>query len=450
MNPRIRRTFNSAIVTLFLAACSSKPPQVERFSTAADPTTEIERTAEMLQDARERQVDVLSPSNYTDAEEALQKARSKQIAGKPSAEILEQVSYARGWLKEAQSTSEIVEATMKNITDARAGSLRAGANRLYEKDWKKTNKDLADITTEVERGNLKPAEKNGDKVTARFRELEVMSVTKSNLGVAIDNLASAKKQGADKSAPKTYNLANMKKENAERIIKEDPRNYVAIQRASADANRESMRLLEIAARVNAGNTEDLVLTAERQQRTISNLRTEQSYTERELATSKKELTTAEKEHQELLRKQAELAKSQELLRKAATLRNQFKPNEAEVFAENGKLKVRLKALNFPSGQAELGPKNQALLKKVESAIATLEPAKITIEGHTDATGGSEINKSLSERRAQVVGDFLKAEGTIEQNKIMAVGKGAEEPIGDNNSPYGRAENRRIDMVIETE
>lgn len=450
MNPRIRMYFNTALVSLFLVACSSKPPQVERFSTAADPTIEIERTADMLQDARERQVDVLSPANYTDAEEALQKARSKQIAGKPSADILEQVAYARGWLKEAQSSSEIVETTMKNITDARAGALRAGANRLYEKDWKKANKDLADITTEVEKGNLKLAEKDGDKVTARFRELEVMSVTKSNLGVAIDNIASAKKQGADKSSPKTYNLAAMKKENAERIIKEDPRNFVAIQRASDDANKESFRLLDIAAKVNAGNTEDLVLTAERQQRTISNLRTEQSYTERELATSKKELTTAEKEHQELLKKQAELAKSQELLKKAASLRTQFKPNEAEVFAEDGKLKVRLKALSFPSGQAELGPKNQALLKKVESAIATLEPAKITIEGHTDATGRSETNKMLSERRAQVVGDFFKAEGNIDHNKIQSIGKGAEEPVGDNNSPYGRAENRRIDMVIETE
>lgn len=450
MNPRIKMHFNTALVTLFLVACSSKPPQVERFSAAADPTIEIERTADMLQDAREHQVDVLSPTNYTDAEEALQKARSKQISGKSSSEILEQVAYARGWLKEAQSSSEIAETTMKNITDARAGALRAGSHRLYEKDWKKANKDLADITTEIERGNLKLAEKDGDKVTARFKELEVMSVTKSNLGVAIDNIASAKKQGADKSAPKTYNLATMKKENAERIIKEDPRNFVAIQRASDDANKESFRLLDIAARVNAGNTEDLVLTAERQQRTISNLRTEQSYTERELATSKKELTTAEKEHQELLKKQSELAKSQELLKKAANLRNQFKPNEAEVFAEDGKLKVRLKALRFPSGQAELGPKNQALLKKVESAIATLEPAKITIEGHTDATGRSETNKMLSERRAQAVGEFLKAEGSIDQSKIQSVGKGAEEPVGDNNSPYGRAENRRIDMVIETE
>lgn len=450
MNPRIRMHFNTALVSLFLVACSSKPPQVERFSTAADPTTEIERTADMLQDARERQVDVLSPANFTDAEEALQKARSKQIDGKSSADILEQVAYARGWLKEAQSSSEIVETTMKNITDARAGALRAGAHRLYEKDWKKANKDLADITTEVERGNLKLAERDGDKVTARFKDLEVMSVTKSNLGVAIDNIASAKKQGADKSTPKTYNLATMKKENAERIIKEDPRNFVAIQRASDDANKESFRLLDIAAKVNAGNTEDLVLTAERQQRTISNLRTEQSYTERELATSKKELTTAEKEHQELLKKQAELAKSQELLKKAASLRNQFRPNEAEVFAEDGKLKVRIKALRFPSGQADLGPKNQALLKKVESAIATLEPAKITIEGHTDATGRSETNKMLSERRAQVVGEFLKAEGNIDQNKIQSIGKGADEPVGDNNSPYGRAENRRIDMVIETE
>lgn len=450
MNPRIRMHLTTFFVILLLAGCASKPPHVEPFSAAADPTTEIERTAEMLRDARERQVDIFSPANYNDAEKALNKARSKQVAGKGSSDILEQVAYSRGWLKEAQAKSEIVETTMKDIADARAGAIRAGAHRIYEKGWNKANKELADITTEIEKGNLKPAENKGHKVIADFRDLEVMSVTKSNLGVAIENINSAKKQGADISTPKTFNLASMKKENAERIIKDDPRNLVAIQKASEAANKESFRLLDIAKKVNAGNTEDLVLMAERQQKTISTLRTEQSYTERELATSKKELTSNERENQELLKKQAELAKSEELLRKAASLRNQFKPNEAEVFAENGKLKVRLKALQFPSGQAELGPKNQALLKKIESAIATIEPAKITIEGHTDATGRSETNQVLSERRAQAVGEFLKAEGTIEQNKILAIGKGADEPVGDNNSPYGRAENRRIDMVIETE
>lgn len=434
-------------LAIAVAGCAGKPPQYQNIPTTANPTTEIERTDQMLKEAQDRQVDVLSPKNYTDAQKALQKAKDKRDKGKSNEDVLEHVAYSRGWLSEANAKSEIAETSMKEITAARAGALRAGAPALYPKEWKKAGDELEDITAAIEKGNLSPAEKKGNNLTARYHELEVMSVTKANLGIANENIRAAKKDNADRKAPKTYDMATMKYNNAQKLIQADPRNMVAIRRASEDATRESVHLTEVIQKVNAGNTEDLVLMAERQQRTISNLRSEYSSTEQELQQSQEQLqeklSAAEKEKQEL-------AKAQALNAKAAELRKQFKPNEAEVYTENGKLMVRLKALQFPSNQATLGPKNQAILKKVETALSDIEPARITVEGHTDSTGSAERNTVLSEERAKAVGDFLVKNGAVAEERVEAIGMGPDKPISDNKTQRGRAENRRIDLVIETE
>lgn len=457
MASRMKELLATMATTLAIVGCASTPPNVQSISSGANPPMEIERTEEMLKEAHDQQVDVLSPENYADARKSLDKAKKKLSDGKSKEDILKHVSYSRAWLNEAKAKAELVETSMKDISDARAGALRAGAPSIAPKEWKKAEEDLQEITRAAEKGNMKQADKNGDELTKRYRDIEVMTVTKSNLGIAEENIKAAKKDGADKKAPKTYSMTTMKRDNVERMIKADPRNDVAIRRAAEDATRESMHLIDVVAKVNAGNTEDLVLMAERQQRTISSLKSEQTSTEQELQSSKKELTQAEtalsqaeRERQELAMKQAELEKSQELLQKAEQLRRQFKPNEAEVYAEGGKLKIRLKSLQFPSGQARLGPKNQAFLKKVETALAEVEPARITIEGHTDATGRAETNRVLSEKRAQAVGDFFISEGNIPGPKIEAVGRGSDDPVSDNDTSRGRAENRRIDMVIETE
>lgn len=127
-------TTSSFLPVLLIATalgCASKPPQYEALSSTANPSMEIQRTEEMIRDARNKQVDVLSPENFNNASKALDKAISQKDAGKDSADILEQVAYARGWLTEANSKAEIANTSMKEITDARAGAQRAGAPELF-------------------------------------------------------------------------------------------------------------------------------------------------------------------------------------------------------------------------------------------------------------------------------------------------------------------------------
>ncbi|MDG0816011.1 OmpA family protein [Bdellovibrio svalbardensis] len=422
-----------AFATGFIG-CASTPPTVTPISSTANPATEIQRTQAMINEARERQIDVLSPTNFNKAEDALKKAISKKEAGKSSEDVLEQLAYAQSWLRDGVNKSQLATMQMPEIEDARRGALNARANELLPKEWAKTGKQLEAATKALEKGSLKTVDKKGADIVAEYRKLERDAVAKAVLGRADENIKFAEKDKAEKIAPRTYNAATMRYDNARKIIDANPRNTEVINQAAADATRESMHLLEVTSKVKAGNTEELVLQAERQQRAIVNL--------------KKENNAAESELNEMARQQQELARSQALVTQAASIRRQFKPNEAEVFTQNGRVMVRLKAIQFPPNQATLGPKNQAMMKKVNEAIEQVGPAKVIVQGHTDSTGNPNRNMTLSEQRAKSVQDYLVANGAVTLDNVESVGVGSAKPVSDNKTASGRAKNRRIDIIVE--
>lgn len=72
--------------------------------------------------------------------------------------------------------------------------------------------------------------------------------------------------------------------------------------------------------------------------------------------------------------------------------------------------------------------------------------RVEVIGHTDATGSAAHNMDLSQRRAQSVAGILRAAG-VAPNRIVAVGRGLTQPIASNNTPEGRAQNRRVEIII---
>jgi outer membrane protein OmpA-like peptidoglycan-associated protein len=71
---------------------------------------------------------------------------------------------------------------------------------------------------------------------------------------------------------------------------------------------------------------------------------------------------------------------------------------------------------------------------------------VTIIGHTDSTGGDQINQPLSLDRAAHARDYLAARG-INPNRITVEGRAAREPIASNDDPAGRARNRRVEIYV---
>ena len=74
-------------------------------------------------------------------------------------------------------------------------------------------------------------------------------------------------------------------------------------------------------------------------------------------------------------------------------------------------------------------------------------SKLEVSGHTDNVGDNRYNYRLSRKRAEFVSDYLNRNGGIELARINASGLGSDDPIGDNDTPEGRATNRRVEVTL---
>jgi outer membrane protein OmpA-like peptidoglycan-associated protein len=103
---------------------------------------------------------------------------------------------------------------------------------------------------------------------------------------------------------------------------------------------------------------------------------------------------------------------------------------------------------FASAKSDLLPDAQAKLNDVAKALAEQDPdAKIVVEGHTDAQGAASFNQDLSQKRAESVRGYLVSHG-IASDRVTAQGFGSTRSIADNGSAEGRANNRRVEIVVQ--
>ena len=115
--------------------------------------------------------------------------------------------------------------------------------------------------------------------------------------------------------------------------------------------------------------------------------------------------------------------------------------------ERGTVIIMSGSLLFPSGKDQLSDTAEQHLDQVAEALKKQpESARFRVEGYTDSSGSEQRNKQLSINRARAVADQLEDEG-IDEDRIESVGYGEERPIATNDSDEGRAENRRIEIVI---
>ncbi|MGA9118736.1 MAG: OmpA family protein, partial [Bacteroidota bacterium] len=113
--------------------------------------------------------------------------------------------------------------------------------------------------------------------------------------------------------------------------------------------------------------------------------------------------------------------------------------------EKGKT-VILKGVNFESNKATLTGESEAILGMAFHALNARPDLDVLIVGHSDIIGNAAANKRLSLRRAQAVKTWLVRSG-ISARRLTVVGKGSDEPIDDNSTPEGRANNRRIEFRV---
>lgn len=108
--------------------------------------------------------------------------------------------------------------------------------------------------------------------------------------------------------------------------------------------------------------------------------------------------------------------------------------------------VNMSDVLFDTGKYTLKPNTQISLAKVSGILQAYPGLKLQVEGYTDSVGSDEFNQKLSENRADAVRDFLVTEG-VQQDNISATGYGKAKPVADNGTSQGRAQNRRVQLVV---
>jgi outer membrane protein OmpA-like peptidoglycan-associated protein len=101
---------------------------------------------------------------------------------------------------------------------------------------------------------------------------------------------------------------------------------------------------------------------------------------------------------------------------------------------------------FRSNESELLPGARTRLDQVAAALLETKDRTLIVEGHTDSQGTVPHNNDLSERRAQSVRDYLTGRG-YPADQTSAIGYGSQRPIADNKTAEGRANNRRVEIVV---
>lgn len=176
-----------------------------------------------------------------------------------------------------------------------------------------------------------------------------------------------------------------------------------------------------------------------------------------------EAEQAESRKEEILRDKAEkAAKSRDEVKaelseeRAARIRAEEQAQAAkDRLAEMAKLKeekdrvtITLSgAVIFRTAKAELLPEAADKLNDVVDVLKSYPERDIIVNGHTDSRGSAAYNRKLSRRRAQSVKDYLTSQG-VEAQRIKAHGLGESQPVASNDNPEGRANNRRVEIVVQ--
>ena len=145
-----------------------------------------------LANAKSKQVDVLSPSFYKEAQSALMKAKQSLEKGAKISTISQYVAEGSASLRKAEEIAKVSRTILRDTNEARDKALKVEADKLGE-PYDKVEKDYQNLTAAIERDNLSYAQESAAKVQVAFRDVEIMAIKNSAIGMARKMMADAKK-----------------------------------------------------------------------------------------------------------------------------------------------------------------------------------------------------------------------------------------------------------------
>jgi outer membrane protein OmpA-like peptidoglycan-associated protein len=408
-----------------------------------------------------QQIDVLAFDEYEDGLDALQEAQRLVQYPKRQFDAFDEAEAALRYFEAAEKKAASTGAADSPILKARSAALAAGLRDLPKAidTLADVDSDLRDETDDFNR-RLKP------EVLADFQkaylELEILAVQHRELGDARDRVATALKAEADDLAPKTLNQAQVDIEVAENLVEQSPRNPENYRSHVDAANASSILLSDVMEVIAAeeGTPESVALKVVEQNRAIGRLSSNVNKLQSNLGRTRDSLKNAQSaliqtseqltDTRSSLESQAEkleLASKQVRFQNAMEVsRRSFSPDVAEAYQQGNTLVFRIKKMGFATGKAEIPQASLVLLSQINEIVRELNADTVIVEGHTDSTGSAKLNQKLSSDRAIAVGRYLISLARDEY-EVQYRGFGETRPIASNKTVQGRAQNRRVDLVV---
>lgn len=458
-------------------ACSSSARRVSDVVAEPKPTDNPSEQISTLESdinaAKENGVDRLSPTWYAASVKSLDRAKEIRREGGDFNEMFKRLAEGRVQISRAKDISQTSRSSLSDVIKVREEAIvsrdeamKSGAIDLekVQEQYASAEANFLKLAKSVEENDMKDVSSRRSEVIKEFRTAQTDAIRKAKLGPALRIIQQAKDEGAKKYAPKTLAYAEDQLKATDQFIISNPMNSSDIDAKSEETvfyAKRALRMTEQARDFDNKKPEEVALWVENVIFDVgNNLGMEDhrdlTFTEQvaQLQTSAKDRAVAGKGADALRSRTAKLEsenqKAQAMVQheeKIKQVASNFGSEEAEVFEQGDKVVIRLKGIQFPSGQSRLGQQNFTLLGKVQKVLTDFPNADVKVEGHTDSTGSVSVNEKLSQARADAVKQYLVTNSDVEN--LSAEGMGSKKPIASNQNAKGRAQNRRIDVVIST-
>ncbi|HSG65762.1 MAG TPA: OmpA family protein, partial [Gammaproteobacteria bacterium] len=415
-------------------------------------------------------------------------AESDFARGRSVDRITGRLAEAAGLFNEAVGLTEIAKITLASTIETRNDAANANAETFAPGLWTQAEETFDAAARRLEAGTIESARERAAAAEVLYRDAELTAIKAQYLSQTRALLAQADQQRVPRYAPRTYARAASLLQEAEQELNNNRYDTDRPRSLAQEANYEARHALYLAEQIRAirdgqRTEEDLVLEYEGALQQIAaaadlaaRLDTGPGAVTTELSTyiedvrerERQLLAGAEENRMQIVGLEEEIRDLDEQLggvsqertalvqrlEAEAAIRGQFARVEsmfgradAQVYREGNNMTLRLVGLNFESGQSSVAPEFRPLIQKVRDAAEVFPRSLIVIEGHTDSFGSDEANLALSRARAEAVGAFLTELG-LPAYRVRPIGFGETQPIANNETPQGRARNRRIDVRIE--
>ena len=461
-------------------------------------------TNQVIAQAKEKKADLYAPISFEKGMGYYNEASDELGRGGKLEDIREKLKNASAYFAKAMDACKVADVSFSATMGARTDAFSAGAPNYSPELWNKAETQFKRAARSLEGGYANSAKDDAAEAEKIYRTAELEAVKANYLNPARELLKQADGMDVKDNAPKTLEKARRLAKQVENLLAQKGYDPDEARQLAQEAKYEAAHALYLHQAIRKMKGEDktfedaLLMPEPHFQRVAGTLgvqarfdkgyespvndvlaalkerdaKTEQDQNklveaaeaikgkEREAENLRQQiaamegrlgsLTEAEKQLQQagkdLELKLAVQNQQEATMRQVATM---FSSDEGNVLRDRDNIVIRLYGLSFPVGERTIEAQYYPLLTKVQDVIKKFPKCKVTIEGHTDSQGSDETNQSLSELRAKTVAEYLMANMGAEM-AIDYHGYGESRPVASNDTPEGRAKNRRIDVVIAPE